>query len=159
MLEVKYDYDKALEELKGIANTTQSITREDLMVLMAGGVAEDKESATRFSSALNNFKNRKAKKANLEIIPVKDEVNKSKVVSYIVRYAKAEKTKGAKKEEFIERPDLVLSSLQKNNQKLFLELEEMKEKYVALEQRCAELQSRESSYKSIIASYHALAMN
>lgn len=159
MLEVKYDYDKALEELKEIANTTQSITREDLMILMAGEVAEDKESATRFSAALNNFKNRKAKKANLEIIPVRDEVNKSKVVSYIVRYAKAEKTKGAKKEEFIERPDLVLSSLQKNNQKLFLELEEMKEKYVALEQRCAELQSRESSYKSIIASYHALAMN
>lgn len=162
MIESKYNYSKTAEVLKEVADTTQTISRVELMKLMAGDVIEDKKELMRFSSAINNLKNRTLVKLNIELTPVQDPVNKNKVNHYTVRYITEKKpewreSKAVKKTE--ERPsDLALSALQKNNQKLFLDLESMKEKYAELEQQYAALQAREANYKSIIESYHALAM-
>lgn len=163
MNESKYNYSKTAEVLKEVADTTQTISRIELMKLMAGDVIEDKKELMRFSSAINNLKNRTLSKLNIELTPVQDPVNKNKVTHYKVCYVTENKpewreSKSVKKTREERPSDLALSALQKNNQKLFLDLESMKEKYAELEQQYAALQAREANYKSIIESYHALAM-
>ena len=80
MIKSKYNYDETANLLKTIADTTQEISRKDLMISLTGRVIEDKRESTQFSAALNNLKTRRLKKLNIDIIP--NSTDRTKITKY-----------------------------------------------------------------------------
>lgn len=154
---VKYDYSKAIEIIMQAAKTNQDVTKEDLMIAITGEVIKGYKETSKFATLLNGFRKRQLKRLNIDLVPVHvNDCKHSKTTHYKVVTLKEEIKQEDNTKSF--ETDMILSSLQKSNQKLFLQLEDLKAKHEALEKRCMELCMREANYKSIIESYHALTM-
>lgn len=163
MIHKKYDYDKTIKFLKEVANTTGKTTREDLMIAMTGSVLKSKEELNCFTSALSNLKVRKLLKHNIDLqrdekgdyiiknisqnLNEANEIKEDDKLTYNPVKVVAKTTK-----------DTTLEALEKDNQKLFLEKEKLKEQYEILESQYKMLLSKEKEYKNIIQSFYALAI-
>ena len=142
MVEVKYDYEKAAEALKEIANTTQKISRHDLMLILAGKIAENNKESTNFSAALNNLKNRRLRALNIEVVAINKPSDPGGLV-YSVKYKESKSTvtdTGA------------MQALQKDNQKMFVENENLSQEVARLRVDLEVMKAREIEYKKIITS-------
>jgi len=148
----KYNYDGTVDLLKKVADTTQIITRAELMQILCGHIVTDRAEVTRFLSAVHTLRTGRLKKAGIgiEAITVGKKQAKGEVADYKVYYLQAT-TKPVK-------VDNNIHALEKDNQRLFLELEELKKNYDILEREYRETVRREASYKALVQTYHALAM-
>ena len=148
MFEVKYDYEKAVEALKEIANTTQKISRNDLMLILAGKIAENNKESTKFSAALNNLKNRRLRALNIEVETINKPSDPGGLV-YSVKYKENKSTV---------TDTSAMQALQKDNQKMFVENENLSQEVARLRVDLEVMKAREIEYKKIITSFYSLAM-
>lgn len=155
MVESKYNYDEALQLLQEASETKKEIPRDELVKVLIGKPAESKKEFARFSSALSNLKARKLKKLNIELVPVHDVLNKNKITAYsaVKKESKTSKVYEYKNENFD-----CMGALQKSNQKLFLEKENLAEEVNRLRVDLEVMKAREIEYKKIINSFYSLAM-
>lgn len=157
----KYNYDAALELLEKAHALGETVPYEQMQLTLGlERPISDKDAASTNNSILYELRNRLKEKSGLTFKSNAGGANSTPDKQFYTISKVGEKSsKVAKKtkEEHDDR-DVAMSSLQKSNQKLFLELEEMKEKYAAMEQRCRELQCREQNLKTLIKSYHELTM-
>lgn len=157
----KYNYDAALELLEKAYNLGETVPYEQLQLTL--GLERpigDREAGSTNNSILYELRNRLKEKTGLTFKSNAGGANSTEDKQfYTISKADAKTIKTAKKSKPADDDrEMAMSALQKSNQKLFLELEEMKEKYGVLEQRCRELQCREQNLKTLIKSYHELTM-
>ena len=157
----KYNYDAALELLEKAYGIGETVPYEQLQLAL--GLERpigDKEAASTNNSILYELRNKLKEKTGLTFKSNAGGANSTEEKQfYTISKADAKTTKVAKKSKPVDNDkETAMSALQKSNQKLFLELEEMKEKYATMEQRCRELQCREQNLKTLIKSYHELTM-
>ncbi len=153
--ESKFNYEKGFEFLKEIADTTGTTTREDIMIAMFGSVV-DKNNAQPFSAALNNLKTKRLRKYGIDLI-------REKNGTYTVKYISQDSNESEDVQQNTYKPvktgvvkNSVLEALEKDNQKLYLEREQLKLKYQELENQYTLSLSKEKEYKNIIESLYKL---
>lgn len=151
MIESKYNYEKAVEHLIEVANTTKRISRHDLMLVLYGKIAENNTESTNFSAALNNLKTRRLRAANIEIMPITKPSDPGGIV-YSVKYIEKKDNKNTVAE------NTTMQALQKDNQKMFIENENLTKEVDTLRRELEFMKAKESEYKNIISSFYSLAM-
>lgn len=148
MVEIKYNYEETAEALKKIADTTQKISRHDLMLLLAGKIAENNKESTNFSAALNNLKNRRLKAMGIEVATINKPSDPGGLV-YSIKYTE--------KKPIVEA-NASMQALQKDNQRMFVENESLTNEVAKLRVDLEIMKAREIEYKKIITSFYSLAM-
>ena len=151
--ESKFNYDKGFEFLKEIADTTGTTTREDIMIAMFGSIV-DKENAQPFSAALNHLKVKRLRKHGIDLIRGKDETYTVKYLCQDLNNLNNIENEYEQKTVLVKSP--ILEALEKDNQKLYLEKEQLKLKCQELENQYTVLLTKEKEYKNIIESLHKL---
>ena len=171
MSSTHYNYENTIEVLQKIANTTEVIGKNDLMMVMMNRVTEDKQEIMRFDQALVVLR-QKLSKLNLKLSLFSNSSN-GKEATYVVKSASDSNKKqkeNSKETSTVESMKLALNALQANNRKLFCANEQLTEEIQTLKaqfneevqmlrEKLSSLELKESYYKNVIDSLHALAMS
>lgn len=156
-----YKYNKTLELLREVANTTKIVSKKDLMMSMMNHVAKDKVEEVRFTTALSTLK-QKAEKAGIALkLERSGNKKENRLCTYHVYFLSesSEQLNVVPKTEPKKDLSDSMNALQKNNQKLFIENENLSNEVMLLQKELEIMKAKESEYKNVIASFYALAMN
>lgn len=156
MVKINYDYDNTIKSLQKIANTSETITKSNLMEMMMHRVAENKNEEMRFGQALVVLR-RKLSEINLKL-SLFAASSKDNETTYAVVSASKVKEKSVSEETTVDSMRSTMHSLQMNNQRLFNENEKLIQELHVLQERINALESKEDHYKNVIESFYALAM-
>lgn len=168
MEKAKYKYKQTVEYLKEcIDNGTYRVTREQLMLALVGYHITDKQQLKDFTSALSNFKTRHL--VHEGIILTRRGSNDCYTIEYTSQSQENKQELIEEKTVAVENNNAniaALKALEKDNQKLFLEKDDLLIEKEGLEkeceflrQQCEKLLAREEEYKKIIQSLCSLATN
>lgn len=168
MEKTKYKYKQAVEYLKKcIDDGTYRVTRKQLMLALVGYHITDEQELKDFTSALSNLKTRHLVREGIIL------TRRGSNDCYTIEYTSQSQEN---KQELIEEKTVAvennnaniaaLKALEKDNQKLFLEKDDLLIEKEGLEkeceflrQQCEKLLAREEEYKKIIQSLCSLATN
>lgn len=153
MIDSKYNYNGTLQLLQKALESKREIPKDELVKTLIGKTTEDKKELAKFASALGNLKARRLRKLNIELVPIYDTTAKNKIVAYSV-VSKERKVVYERKNESFDG----MNALQKSNQKLFVEKENLAEEVNRLRVDIEIMKAREIEYKKIINSFYSLAM-
>ncbi len=141
-----YNSKATIALLEKIADTTQVITRAELINVLTDG----KGMKADLSGFLYQFKKRALTPLGIKLETLKPDkpLKKGEHCAYRVYRALAP----------VVVDNTATHALERDNQKLFLELEELKKQYDILEREYRETARREASYKALVQTYHTLTM-
>lgn len=151
MANIKYNYDGTIDLLKRVADTTHVITRTELIQSLTNGNSTDCPK-TALASALKNLRSTKLDKLGIIIECPHGERRKGRNADYRVYHKPSDKT-----EARVESKNM-LSALERDNQRLFVELEELKAQYALLQEELEAHKEREKKHLILIETYHALVL-
>lgn len=152
MSEPIYNYNKTLETLQEIADTSKTITRDELMFLMMNRLADDKKEVMRFHQAIVVLRE-KAEKIGITL--GRSSGGNYSVTAGVLKAVGVVQAKPVTKKE---TSNASMSALEANNQKLFLENENLSNEILLLHRELETMKAREAEYKKIITSFYSLAM-
>lgn len=144
----KYNSKATIALLEKIADTTQIITRAELVNVLTDG----KGMKSDLGGFLYQFKKRALAPLGikLETIQTSKRMAKGEYCDYRVYRTSA---------SVVAQSNTAMQALEKDNQKLFLQLEELQKAYDVLKEEYDETVRREAKYKTLVETYHSLAMS